>query len=111
MMPGQLSSEAPPLDYHGKRNSAVAHFKTLIGKSFSVKHKNKSMIWTVVDEWIPSDPSMENKPLLGLSKFDATEYTREQALACLFLHLMFVDWHVTLKKINSEIMKASEGKR
>jgi hypothetical protein len=112
-MPGQLSSEAPPLDYHGKRNAAIAHIKTLIGKSFSVKHKNKPMTWTVVDEWIPSDPTTENKPLLGLCNFDATEYTREQALAYLFLHLMFADWRVTFGKINSEIMKVNrkQGKK
>jgi hypothetical protein len=48
-----------------------------------MKQKNKSMIWTVVDECIPSDASVKNKPLLGLSKFDATEYTKEQVLAYL----------------------------
>jgi hypothetical protein len=106
-MPGKLSSKAPPLDYQGKRNAAITHTKTLIGKSFSMKHKNKSMTWTVVNEWIPSDPTTENKPLLGLCKFDATECTREQALAYLFFHLMFVDWRVTFGKINSEIMKAN----
>jgi hypothetical protein len=112
-MPGQLSSKAPPLDYHGKRNAAIAHVKTLIGESFSVKHKNKSMAWTVVDEWIPSDPTMEDKQLLGLCKFDAIEYAQEQALAYLFFHLMFVDWHVTSGKINSKIMKANrkQGKK
>jgi hypothetical protein len=48
-----------------KKEAAIAHIKTLIDKSFTVKHKNKSMIWTVVDEWIPSDASVENKPFLG----------------------------------------------
>jgi hypothetical protein len=52
-IPGQLSSEAPPLDYHAKKKAVIAHITTLIGKSFNVKHKNKSMIWTVVEEWIP----------------------------------------------------------
>jgi hypothetical protein len=80
-MPGQLNSEAPPLDYHGKKEAAIAHIKTLIGKCFTVKHKNKSMIWTIVEEWILSDPSVENKHLLGLSKFDVTEYTKEQVFA------------------------------
>jgi hypothetical protein len=61
-MPGQLSSKAPPLDYHGQKEAAIAHIKTLIGKSFTVKHKNKSMIWTVGDEWIPSDASVETNP-------------------------------------------------
>jgi hypothetical protein len=74
-MPGQLSPEAPPLDYHGKRNAAIAHIETLIGKSFSIQHKNKSMTWTVADKRIPSDLTMENKPLPVLCKFDATEYT------------------------------------
>jgi hypothetical protein len=80
-MPGQLSSEAPPLDYLGKKEGAIAHIKTLMDKCFTVKHKNKSMIWTIVEEWIPSNPSVENKPLLGLSKFDVTEYTKEQVFA------------------------------
>jgi len=52
-MPGQLSSEAPPLVYHDKKEAAIAHIKTLISKNFTMKHKNKSMIWTVVVEWIP----------------------------------------------------------
>jgi len=52
-VPGQLSSEAPPLDYHDKKEAAIAHIKTLISKNFTMKHKNKSMIWTVVVEWIP----------------------------------------------------------
>jgi hypothetical protein len=30
-MPGQLSSKAPPLDYHGKKEAAIAHIKTVIG--------------------------------------------------------------------------------
>jgi hypothetical protein len=75
-----------------------------------VKHKNKSMIWTVVDEWIPSDASAENKPLLGLSKFDATECTKDEVFAYLFLHLMFAGWHVTLGKVNAEILKG-KGKK
>ena len=93
-----------------KKEAAIAHIKTLIDKSFTVKHKNKSMIWTVVDEWIPSDASVENKPFLGQSKFDATEYTKEQVFAYLFLHLMFADWCVTLRKVNSEILNA-KGKK
>jgi hypothetical protein len=40
------------------KNAAIAHIKTLIGKSFSMKHKNKSMPLPFVDKWIPSDPSM-----------------------------------------------------
>jgi hypothetical protein len=50
------------------------------------------------------------KTLLGLSKFDATEYTKDQVFAYLFLHLMFADWHVTLGKANSEILKG-KGKK
>jgi len=104
-MPGQLSTEAPPLDYVGKKNAAIAHIKTLIGKSFPVKHKSRTMTWTVIKEWIPSDSSSENKPLLGLCKFDSTQYTKEQVFANLFLHLMFADWRVTFQKFNAEITK------
>jgi hypothetical protein len=108
MMPGQLSLEAPALDYQGKKDAAIAHIKTLTGKSFPVKHKSRTMTWTVIEEWIPSDSSSENKPLPGLFKFDHTQYTREQVLANLFLHLMFSDWHINFQKLNSHIIKDNQ---
>ncbi len=42
-MLGQLNSEAPPLDYQGKKAAAIAHIKTLVGQEVIQKHKNKSV--------------------------------------------------------------------
>jgi hypothetical protein len=48
-MPGQLSLEAPTLDYQGKKDAAIAHIKPLTCKSFPVKHKSRTMTWTIIE--------------------------------------------------------------
>jgi hypothetical protein len=42
-MSGQLSSEAPSLEYQGKNAAGIAHIKTLVSREVIKKHKIKSM--------------------------------------------------------------------
>ena len=109
-MPGQLQAEVPLApNYHAKKADAKAAIKLLLGKEVLVKHKNKSMAWTVIEDWDPEEPVLESDTAFGLNSFDCTQYTQRDVLAHLFLHLSFADWRVTLDKMNQAINEANNN--
>jgi len=109
-MPGQLQAEVPLApNYHAKKADAKAAIKLLLGKEVLVKHKNKSMAWTVIEDWDPEEPVLESDTAFGLKSFDCTQYTQRDVLAHLFLHLSFADWRVTLDKMNQAINEANNN--
>jgi hypothetical protein len=60
------------------------------------------MEWTVVEEWEPSNELQDLKPL-GLSTFSIHDFSPSNVISCIFLHLVFVDCHDTLGKMNAKI--------
>ena len=89
-MPGQLQPEAASttVDYATKKANAQSAIKALLGKEVVIKHKTSSMTWTVIDDWDPADAVQED-PLasFGLKDFNPKDYTQQEVLARLFLHL------------------------
>jgi len=109
-MPGQLQAEVPLApDYHAKKADAKAAIKGLLGKEVLVKHKNKSIAWTVIEDWDPEEPVLEIDTAFGLKSFDSRQYKQSEVLAHLFLHLSFADWRVTLDKMNQAINEANNN--
>ena len=60
------------------------------------------MEWTVVEEWEPQS-ELQDLKAHGLIDFPAHQNSQSEILAQLFLHLAFVDWRVTLQKMNAAI--------
>jgi hypothetical protein len=109
-MPGQLQAEVPLApDYHARTADAKAAIKSLLGKEVVVKHKNKSIAWTVIEDWDPEEPVLEIDTAFGLKSFDSRQYKQSEVLAHLFLHLSFADWRVTLDKMNQAINEANNN--
>ena len=77
--------------------------KALLGQKIVVKHKKQQMEWTVVEHWEPISSELQDLKPLGLVDFPAMQYSQSEILANLFLHLAFVDWHLTLQKMNAAI--------
>ncbi len=64
----------------------------------------------MVEEWEPSNELQDLKPL-GLSEFSIQDYSPSNVISCLFLHLAFVDWHVTLERMNAKIDDNNNNKK
>ena len=110
LMPRQLESAAPLApDYHARKADAKAAIKILLGKRRAVKHRNKSIAWTVIEEWDPEEPVLKINTAFGLKLFDSRQYKQSEVLAHLFLRLAFADWQVTLDKMNQAISEANNN--
>jgi len=113
-MPGQIEQEqavdAQP-DYQQRKRTAKEKVQALLGQKILVKHKRQQMEWTVVDNWEPQLPELVDVKPLGLIEFCAADYTSAEVLAHLFLHLAFVDWRVTLQKMNAAIRADNEKRK
>ena len=57
-----------------------------------VKQKNKSIAWTLIEDWDPEEPVLEIETAFGLKSFDSRQYKQSEVLAHLFLHLSLADW-------------------
>jgi hypothetical protein len=110
-MPGQIEQQqavdAQP-DYQQRKRTVKEKVQALLGQKILVKHKKQQMEWTVVENWEPQLPGLADVKPLGLIEFCAADYTSAEALALLFLHLAFVDWRVTLRKMNAAIRADNE---
>jgi hypothetical protein len=106
-MPGQLQAENPVTpDYATKKAAAQDAIKALLGKEVLIKHKNKTVTWTVIEDWDPVDALVEDdRAAYGLTSFNAKEHSQNEVIAQLFLHLAFADWQVTLEKMNDAIIQ------
>ena len=106
-MPGQLQSENPVTpDYATKKAAAQEAIRALLGQEVPIKHKNKIVTWTVIEDWDPVDALVENdRAAYGLTSFNTKEHPQNEVLAQLFLHLAFADWQVTLEKMNEAIIQ------
>ena len=85
-MPGQLQAEVPP-----KKADAKAAIRGLLGKEVLVKHNNKSIAWTIIEEWDPEEPVLKIDTAFGLKSFDSRQCKQSKVLVHLFLHLSFAD--------------------
>jgi hypothetical protein len=107
-MPGQLpTAEALPKDYTQRKSDAVSLVKSMLGREVVIKHKSKSMTWVVVEPFDVEENNNNNiapEPV-GLKKFKSTDYPKETAIAELFLHLAFVDWRLSLAKLNEAVQE------
>jgi hypothetical protein len=77
--------------------------KALLGQKIVVKHKKQQMEWTVVEHWEPKSSELQDLKPLGLVDFPVAQYSQSEILANLFLHHAFVDWRITLQKMNVAI--------
>ena len=85
-MPGQLQSENPVTpDYATKKAAAQDAIKALLGKEVVIKHKNKTVTWTVIDDWDPVDALVEDdRAAYGLTSFNAKEHSFPRQQHCGF---------------------------
>ena len=93
-LPGSTEVGDVSRRYHEMKDSAKRRIAAMLGRTAREKSGNKSVLWTVIEDHLPSDlihPRASDKPM-GLKNIETIKkQPKNMILASLFLELMFQD--------------------